>query len=81
MAALGRVDIAMWARKKFASWGRKARAWAQNREFEVAADETWGLAAGQAGVLLPLRLYWHAEVRVGSKWDIGGTAAGGGERT
>jgi hypothetical protein len=30
---------------------------AQNREFEVAADETWGLVAGEAGVLLPLRLY------------------------
>ena len=30
---------------------------AQNRELEVAADETWGLVAGQAGVLLPLRLY------------------------
>jgi hypothetical protein len=30
---------------------------AQNREFEVAADETWGLVAGQAGVLLPVHLY------------------------
>jgi hypothetical protein len=30
---------------------------AQNREFEVAADETWGLVAGPAGVLLPLHLY------------------------
>ena len=30
---------------------------AQNREFEVAADETWGLMAGPAGVLLPQRLY------------------------
>jgi hypothetical protein len=30
---------------------------AQNREFEVAADETWGLVAEQAGFLLPLRLY------------------------
>jgi hypothetical protein len=30
---------------------------AQNREFEVAADETWGLVAGEDGVLLPLRLY------------------------
>ena len=29
----------------------------QNREFEVAADETWGLVAGPAGVLLPLHLY------------------------
>jgi hypothetical protein len=30
---------------------------AQNREFEVVADETWGLVAGPAGVLLPLHLY------------------------
>ena len=30
---------------------------AQNREFEVAADETWGLLAGPAGVPLPVRLY------------------------
>ena len=30
---------------------------AQNREFEVAADETWGLVAGPAGVPLPLHLY------------------------
>jgi hypothetical protein len=30
---------------------------AQNREFEVAADETWGLLAGPAGVPLPLHLY------------------------
>ena len=30
---------------------------AQNREFELAADETWGLVAGQAGVPLPLRIY------------------------
>jgi catechol 2,3-dioxygenase-like lactoylglutathione lyase family enzyme len=30
---------------------------AQNREFEVAADETWGLLAGPAGVPLPMRLY------------------------
>ena len=29
----------------------------QNREFELAADETWGLVAGQAGVPLPLRVY------------------------
>jgi hypothetical protein len=29
----------------------------QNREFEVAADETWGLLAGPAGVPLPVRLY------------------------
>jgi hypothetical protein len=29
----------------------------QNREFEVAADETWGLLAGPAGVPLPLHLY------------------------
>src|SRR5438034_7224414 len=26
---------------------------AHNREFELAADETWGLVAGQAGVPLP----------------------------
>jgi hypothetical protein len=30
---------------------------AQNREFELAADETWGLVAGKAGVPLPLRVY------------------------
>ena len=30
---------------------------AQNREFEFAADETWGLLAGPAGVPLPVRLY------------------------
>jgi hypothetical protein len=30
---------------------------AQNREFEVAADETWGLVAGPAGVPLLLHLY------------------------
>lgn len=30
---------------------------AQNRVFEVAADETWGLMAGPAGVPLPLHLY------------------------
>jgi len=30
---------------------------AQNREFELAADETWGLVAGRAGVPLPLRIY------------------------
>jgi hypothetical protein len=30
---------------------------AQNREFEVAADETWGLMVGPAGVPLPLHLY------------------------
>jgi hypothetical protein len=30
---------------------------AQHREFELAVDETWGLVAGPAGVLLPLRLY------------------------
>lgn len=29
----------------------------QNREFELAAGETWGLVAGQAGVPLPLRVY------------------------
>jgi hypothetical protein len=29
----------------------------QNREFELAADETWGLVAGQGGVPLPLRVY------------------------
>jgi hypothetical protein len=30
---------------------------AQTREFEVAANETWGLLAGPAGVPLPVRLY------------------------
>src|SRR5262249_9719053 len=30
---------------------------AQNREFEVAADETWGLLVGPAGVPLPVHLY------------------------
>lgn len=30
---------------------------AQNREFDVAADETWGLLAGPAGVPLPVHLY------------------------
>jgi hypothetical protein len=30
---------------------------AQNREFEFAADETWGLLAGPAGVPLPVHLY------------------------
>jgi hypothetical protein len=30
---------------------------AQNREFEVGADETWGLLVGPAGVPLPVRLY------------------------
>jgi hypothetical protein len=34
-----------------------ASAAAQNREFEVAADETWGLMVGPAGVPLPLHLY------------------------
>jgi hypothetical protein len=29
----------------------------QNREFEVAADETWGLLVGPAGVALPVQLY------------------------
>ena len=29
----------------------------QNREFEVAADETWGLVAGPAGVPLPVHIY------------------------
>ena len=29
----------------------------QSREFEVAADETWGLLAGPAGVPLPVRLH------------------------
>ncbi len=29
----------------------------QNRQFEVAADETWGLLVGADGVLLPMRLY------------------------
>jgi hypothetical protein len=30
---------------------------AQNREFEVAADETWGLMVGPAGVPLPVQIY------------------------
>jgi hypothetical protein len=30
---------------------------AQHREFELAADETWGLLAGPAGVPLPLHIY------------------------
>jgi hypothetical protein len=30
---------------------------AQNREFEVAAGETWGLLVGQAGIALPVHLY------------------------
>ena len=30
---------------------------AQNRQFEVAADETWGLLVGSAGVPLPVHLY------------------------
>lgn len=30
---------------------------AQDRQFEVAADETWGLLAGPAGAPLPVRLY------------------------
>ena len=30
---------------------------AQSREFELAADESWGLLAGPAGVPLPLHLY------------------------
>ena len=30
---------------------------AQNREFEVAADETWGLLVGPAGVPLPVHIY------------------------
>ncbi|MBR0783822.1 hypothetical protein [Bradyrhizobium iriomotense] len=30
---------------------------AESREFEVAANETWGLLAGTDGVLLPMRLY------------------------
>jgi hypothetical protein len=30
---------------------------AQSRELELAADETWGLVAGRAGVPLPLHLY------------------------
>jgi hypothetical protein len=34
-----------------------ARGAAQNRAFEVAADETWGLLAGPAGVPLPVHLY------------------------
>jgi hypothetical protein len=30
---------------------------AQNREFELAADETWGLVAGPTGIPIPLRVY------------------------
>ncbi|PDT87675.1 hypothetical protein CO669_24480 [Bradyrhizobium sp. Y36] len=30
---------------------------AQNREFEVAANETWGLLAGPEGAPLPMRMY------------------------
>lgn len=30
---------------------------AQNREFEVAANETWGLLVGPGGAALPMRLY------------------------
>ena len=30
---------------------------AQNREFEVAAGETWGLLAGPDGIPLPVHLY------------------------
>jgi hypothetical protein len=30
---------------------------AHTREFEVAADETWGLMVGPAGVPLPVHLY------------------------
>ena len=30
---------------------------AQRREFEVGADETWGLVVGSAGVPIPLHLY------------------------
>ncbi|MEY9110280.1 hypothetical protein ABH999_006476 [Bradyrhizobium yuanmingense] len=30
---------------------------AASREFEIAANETWGLLAGADGVLLPMRLY------------------------
>jgi hypothetical protein len=30
---------------------------AQNRELEVAADETWGLLVGPAGVPLPMHLF------------------------
>ncbi|MBB4367274.1 hypothetical protein GGD63_000043 [Bradyrhizobium sp. cir1] len=30
---------------------------AESREFEVAANETWGLLAGTDGALLPMRLY------------------------
>ena len=36
---------------------RVANGAAQNREFEVAADETWGLLVGPAGVPLPVHLY------------------------
>ena len=30
---------------------------AENREFEVTANETWGLLVGPAGVPLPVHLY------------------------
>ena len=30
---------------------------ARDREFEVAANETWGLLVGPAGVPLPMHLY------------------------
>jgi hypothetical protein len=42
---------------KYKVTSKVANGTAQNREFEVAADETWGLLAGPAGVPLPVRLY------------------------
>jgi hypothetical protein len=30
---------------------------AESREFEVAANETWGLLVGPDGIPLPMRLY------------------------
>jgi len=43
--------------RKTASALKVASGAAQDREFEVAADETWGLLVGSAAVPLPLHLY------------------------